>query len=167
MKMTEAQAAAYCGSQAQASLNEGPRGEEASREWNRMRNEIEQDGLEAVERRLIAWLKQVRADQDSRHTANTNVADAFLTAIYDEEEVKRAIAGELKERVKQEIEEKSTFPLRVIYLQHLRNHLGNVQDDATDLEDYEEAKEAIIEQLERIETEYGQWITDAIAAQED
>ena len=167
MKMTDTQAAAYCRSRASASLTGRPSGEEASREWNRLRDEIEQDGLEEVESRLTTWLEKVQADTDPRRTADTSIADAFLDAIYDEDEIKRAIAGELKEKVKQEIERQSTYPLRALYLQHLRNFLGNVQDEAANLEDYEQAREEIGEQLEQLESEYGKWITDAIAAQED
>ena len=143
MRMTDIQAAAYCRSQAQASLTGKPSGEEASREWHRLRDEIEHDGLEAVEARLTTWLEQVQADQDSRHAANTGIADELLEAIYDGQEIKRAISGELKEKVKEEIDKQSTYPLRVLYLQHLRNFLGNVQDDAADLEDYEQAREEI------------------------
>jgi len=167
MRMTDAQATAYCKSQGLASLTGRPSGEETSREWNRLRDEIEQNGLDAVEARLTTWLEQVQADQDPRHSAHMGIADELLNVIYDSQEIKRAIAGELKEKVKEEIDKQSTYPLRALYLQHLRNFLGSVQDDAADLEDYEQTREELEEQLEQLETEYGKWITDAIAAQED
>lgn len=167
MKMTNAQAATYCNAQAVSSLTGKPSGEEASREWDRLRAEIETDGLETVERRLTTWLEQVQAERDPHRSANTSVADAFLAAVYDEDEIKRAIAGDLKEKVKLEIEKQSTYPLRALYLSYLRNHLGNVEDEAANLEDYEEARENIEEQLKRFELEYGKWITNALAAQEE
>ena len=153
MYMTDTQATNYCLTQA-TSLT-GTSHEEAIRTWNRLANEIRQDGLDAVVSRL-----------EGEQAIDTNITETFLAAIYNDEQVKRAIAGELQEKVKQEIDEKSTFPLRVIYLQYLRNHLGNVQDDAADLEDFSRARKDIEMQLEQLESEYGMWITNAIAEQE-
>ena len=150
MRMTDIQATSYCRAKA-------IRGE-ASQEWNTLRTEIEKDGLDIVERR--------RSIQQTS-TLAPRVDDDFLAAIYDEQEIKRAIAGEVKERVKKEIDEKSSFPLRVLYLQYLRNHLGNVQDEAADLEAFQTARNDIEQQLKQFETEYSAWITDAILAQED
>ena len=150
MRMTDTQAANYCSAKA-------TRGE-ASQEWNSLRAEIEKDGLDTLERRR-------RSQQAS--TVASRRDDEFLAAIYDEQEIKRAIAGEVKERVKKEIDEKSSFPLRVLYLQYLRNHLGNVQDEAADLEAFQTARNDIEQQLKQFETEYSAWITDAILAQED
>ena len=153
MHMTDTQATNYCFSQAKSLT--GTSHEEGIRTWSRLASEIRQDGLDAVVSRL-----------EGEQAIDTSITETFLAAISDEEEVKRAIAGELKEKVKQEIDEKSTLHLRVIYLQYLRNHLGNVQDDAADLEDFSRARKDIETQLEQLEVEYGAWITNAIAEQE-
>lgn len=161
MRMTDTQAAEYCDNKARNSLNGTPSGEQASRNWNRLYREIEQDGLDAVEERENKWREKVQADRDPRHTADTRVTDEFLEAIYDDDKVNQAIAGELLEKVEEEISKQNTIPLRFIYLQKLRDHLEYVVDGTEKLQSYHEVKEEVNEELRKFEEEYGAWVDEA------
>lgn len=162
MKMTDTQAAEYCKSKALLSLSRSsPSGEEDSHSWSHLRDEIERDGLDIVEARLVTLV-----DNNPRN-AYIDIANELLAAIYDEEHIEPFIAADLKVKVIEEIDKQESYPLRALYLKYLRDHLGNVEDGTADLEDFEEAREDMERQLHQYELEYGAWITSAMEAQEE
>lgn len=163
LRLTDTQAAAFCRQQAELSLA-SPGKTSDSHSWRQFSAEIEHEGLDAVEKRLLQWRNTPSSDPRRR---DTHIADKFLDALTDRDEVMFAIASELKEQIDQEREQlDSTDELQSAYLQELHVHLNSVRNGSAELEEYEAVRTRLEGLLLRFEQEYGARITAAIRAQE-
>jgi hypothetical protein len=174
MRMTQVQAIAYCHHQAMSALHGSPTENQRSILWNQLCTELERGGLDIVERACVLW-RDTQMDPlhhgivvvpDPRESITWTLYGTFLDALYDEEEIGRAIAGELLPRAQGEIVEDQWVSLRAYYLSCFRGHLVNVRDGSSALGEYEEVRERIEADLRKLEEEYGTWIDEALKAQQ-
>lgn len=165
MRMTDAQAISYCKNHAEGALDGTPSGEEKSRIWHQLREELEQKGLDVVEQTTTRWRDEHTGVTTHRVNMTWILYGTFLDAIEDDDIIQRAIARELLVRVQAEAMSKSSLPLRTLYLSYLREHLNNVIDGAAELEDYQDVRKNMEYDIEQLEKDYGSWIRSALDAQ--